>query len=190
MCRKIIQCIAVLLLTLTTCVAVGSPAPGEAHFIATAREKADALGQQLSSTLMTAVKKEGLPAGIEMCQQAAGPIADGLSDEHWQVGRTSLKLRSQHNLPTAWAQQTLSDFAATLRANPDAPLERSQFNPQENTFTYMQGIVTQPLCTKCHGREIAPEVSETLQQRYPDDAATGYQVGDLRGAFIVTYRAE
>jgi hypothetical protein len=31
----------------------------------------------------------------------------------------------------------------------------------------------------------APEVSQALQKLYPDDAATGFEIGDLRGAFRV-----
>jgi hypothetical protein len=37
----------------------------------------------------------------------------------------------------------------------------------------------------CHGPEEAlqPEVRAALDQRYPEDRATGYAAGDLRGAF-------
>jgi hypothetical protein len=33
----------------------------------------------------------------------------------------------------------------------------------------------------------APEVSQALQKLYPDDAATGFAIGDLRGAFRVEF---
>ncbi len=173
----------------------GSPAIADAtvmdeqQLTETARQKAMALGSELKSTLMAAVKKDGLAAGIEVCQQAAGPIADALSDEHWQVARTSLKLRSPDNQASAWAQQTLEDFAASLKTEPGTVPERSYMDKENHTFTYMKAIVTQPLCTNCHGNNIAPEVQGTLKRLYPDDQATGYNAGDLRGAFIVTYQA-
>jgi hypothetical protein len=31
---------------------------------------------------------------------------------------------------------------------------------------------------------------QAIQQRYPDDQATGFIVGDLRGAFVVSWPAE
>ena len=39
-------------------------------------------------------------------------------------------------------------------------------------------------CLLCHGRReaLAPGVEALLAERYPGDAATGYSLGDLRGA--------
>jgi hypothetical protein len=34
--------------------------------------------------------------------------------------------------------------------------------------------------------QLSPEVRAALAEQYPDDQATGFEVGDLRGAFIVT----
>jgi hypothetical protein len=31
-------------------------------------------------------------------------------------------------------------------------------------------------------------VRDAVQAAYPDDQATGYRLGDLRGAFVVRYR--
>ena len=43
------------------------------------------------------------------------------------------------------------------------------------------------VCLKCHGdaESLAPEVSDRLAELYPDDRATGFAMGDLRGAFVV-----
>ncbi len=40
-------------------------------------------------------------------------------------------------------------------------------------------------CTVCHGTQLAPAVQEALAARYPSDQATGYGVGELRGAFTL-----
>ena len=50
----------------------------------------------------------------------------------------------------------------------------------------MKAIPTGKLCTKCHGTELKPEVKAKLAEFYPDDKATGFNKGDLRGAFVVT----
>ena len=49
----------------------------------------------------------------------------------------------------------------------------------------MRGIATEPLCVACHGTEVAPEVRATILAHYPDDGATGFSLGDLRGALWV-----
>jgi hypothetical protein len=53
-------------------------------------------------------------------------------------------------------------------------------------FRFMKAITTQPLCLTCHGEAISPEVAAKLSELYPDDRATGFREGDLRGAFVVT----
>jgi hypothetical protein len=49
----------------------------------------------------------------------------------------------------------------------------------------MKAIPTGEVCLKCHGTQIAPEVSQVLASLYPEDRATGYKEGDIRGAFVV-----
>jgi hypothetical protein len=46
--------------------------------------------------------------------------------------------------------------------------------------------VAQP-CLACHGTPAtySPAVRGLLRERYPQDQAVGYQVGDLRGAISV-----
>jgi hypothetical protein len=50
----------------------------------------------------------------------------------------------------------------------------------------MQAIPTGALCLQCHGENISPEVQAELARLYPEDKATGYSAGDIRGAFVVT----
>ncbi len=39
-----------------------------------------------------------------------------------------------------------------------------------------------PLCRVCHGQKVADAVQESLEVWYPDDMATGYALGQVRGA--------
>ena len=50
----------------------------------------------------------------------------------------------------------------------------------------MKAIPTAPLCLQCHGEAIAPPVAEKITKLYPEDKATGFREGDIRGAFVVT----
>ena len=51
----------------------------------------------------------------------------------------------------------------------------------------MKPILTSAMCLKCHGQldEINYPVIELLREKYPNDRALGYQVGDVRGAVSV-----
>ncbi|MDT4883752.1 hypothetical protein FQZ97_1198250 [compost metagenome] len=49
----------------------------------------------------------------------------------------------------------------------------------------MRGIATEPGCLACHGTQMAPQVRAAIAAHYPDDAATGFAVGDLRGGLWV-----
>jgi hypothetical protein len=38
----------------------------------------------------------------------------------------------------------------------------------------------------CHGENITAEVQQALDQYYPDDTATGYHLGQIRGAISLS----
>ena len=52
---------------------------------------------------------------------------------------------------------------------------------------YMRALPTLPLCTHCHGTadKLSPAVTATLKALYPADRATGYAVGEIRGAMTL-----
>ena len=49
----------------------------------------------------------------------------------------------------------------------------------------MKAIPTGDVCLMCHGEHIAPDVHEKIKSLYPKDLATGYERGELRGAFTI-----
>lgn len=69
------------------------------------------------------------------------------------------------------------------------PIEHLGPAPDGGT-RYMRAIVLQPLCATCHGATLAPPVAEAVAARYPDDRAVGFEVGELRGAFLIDWPAE
>ena len=53
-------------------------------------------------------------------------------------------------------------------------------------FRYMKAISTGALCLNCHGADVSADVTRELERLYPKDAARGFRVGDIRGAFSIT----
>ena len=52
-------------------------------------------------------------------------------------------------------------------------------------FRYMKAIPTDDVCLMCHGRQLPEDLSAELEKLYPNDKATGFSKGDIRGAFTV-----
>ena len=153
------------------------------------RDAAVQLGQELGATLLSALGTDGPVEAIGTCSVEASPIAARLSEQAGaSVGRTASRLRNPDNAPDADARAMLAAFERDLAAGATAPPEHFESRP-DGSARYMSAIVTQPLCVTCHGSDIAPEVAAAITERYPEDRATGFAVGELRGAFIVEWPA-
>ena len=53
-------------------------------------------------------------------------------------------------------------------------------------------LLAAPVCLQCHGspeKDIAPATMAAIKKLYPEDKATGFQLGDLRGLWRVTFPA-
>ncbi|MGO8955427.1 MAG: DUF3365 domain-containing protein [Rhodomicrobium sp.] len=145
--------------------------------------------EKLKSQLTGAMKAEGPVKAIEVCKVAAPAIAGEVSTEGWTVGRTSLKLRNSKSKPDAWEKQTLESFEAEKAKGADPnKLERSEIVSVNGVrvFRYMKAIPTAELCLTCHGSDLKASVKAKLAELYPDDQATGFKLGDIRGAFTLS----
>jgi hypothetical protein len=154
------------------------------------RAIAQAFGAELKTALQAAVAEGGPLAGVGVCNEQAPRIAAAAAERSGaEVGRTTLRLRNPDNAPDAHQRQVLEAFAAAMAEGAQPPLERLDTLPDGRT-RYMSAIVVQPPCLACHGTELAPPIAAAIDARYPDDQARGYQPGELRGAFTITWPAE
>lgn len=137
-----------------------------------------ALVKRLSGRLKDVMQAEGPAAAIEVCSVEASDIAAAVGeDEGLRIGRTSLKLRNPGNTAPEWVKPLLKGDAKV-----------AQFTSlDEHTLGGLLPIRLQAACVTCHGpaASLSDDVREQLSTHYPDDAATGYQAGDLRGWFWV-----
>jgi len=92
--------------------------------------------------------------------------------------------------PDAWEQKVLAGFGRRAGAGekPDAiEFGGVVAEPAGTSWRYMKALPVMQLCTNCHGPAdaLAPAVKARLQAEYPHDKATGYSVGQIRGAVTV-----
>jgi hypothetical protein len=143
------------------------------------REAVATLKKQLVAALEAALQKGGADA-IETCSVEAPRIAAAIGDGV-RVGRMTRKPRNPDNAVRGWQEEALAGFEKRIAEGLDPTRLSFSRVLDGGTVGYAEPLVIQPLCTTCHGDAIAPEIAAALRARYPDDQATGYRPGDLRG---------
>ncbi len=184
--------VALLAAALTNHPAAGAdPAVPEDPRLPASRQAVSALAADLKAALTEGLAAGGPAAAIGVCRDQAPAIADARSRNLGaRVGRTSQRLRNPANAPAPEQQSVLESFAERIAAG-EAPGTVEHWERRDDgSALYMKPIIVGGPCLACHGREPAPGVAGVLQSAYPDDRATGYEIGDLRGAFLVAWPAD
>jgi Protein of unknown function (DUF3365) len=154
------------------------------------RAAVKALGDELRTTLMTSMQAEGPLESIGKCKLKAPEISERVSAaQNMRVARTSLKVRNSDNAPDDWEQPVLELFERShARGTKVDTLEYAEIMQvgDKREFRYIKAIPTGDTCLACHGENLPAPLSEKLQSLYPNDQATGFHKGDIRGAFTVT----
>lgn len=148
---------------------------------------------QLKQALQTAMQEGGPKAAVAVCQTQAPEIAASLSAKTGlDISRTSLKVRNIANQATPWQQAVLNDFERQKQAG--TPINELKFvavSDDGETLRMMKAIGTEAVCLTCHGDKIDAGLQAEINRLYPTDEATGFQQGDIRGAFsVVKYRID
>lgn len=151
-----------------------------------------AFGKTLKGELQAAMKEGGPMAAVQVCNERAPEIAADLSAESgFTLRRTSLKPRATE--PTDWERAVLEDFEARQAAG--TPVGEIAWHEVkevdgEKQLRFMKAIATEGVCLTCHGQDVDPKLKAEIDRLYPDDQATGFEEGDIRGAFSVTAALE
>jgi len=171
---------------------VSLPAQQEAELLAESRSIVGAYQSELQMALKASLAADGPVGAIDTCHSVAPAIADRLSAEHGAViRRTALKVRNSKAKPDAFERETMRAWMAAPTTPGGQPAERFQVVKAADgspEFRYMRAIpmIAKP-CSTCHGMAIKPEVETAIAALYPDDRATHFAPGDLRGAFSIRW---
>jgi uncharacterized protein DUF3365 len=157
--------------------------------------EADAVAKKIiedtQTLLLREVPDKGPAAALTQCSAVTVSLAQHYEPQGWRVSRTSLKPRRSADAPDIHQRKILTDFATLKekgRFQPDVPNVYLDVEDGKRTLRYLRPIlITDYVCLQCHGRteDLLPAVRERLQQLYPHDRATGYQLNDLCGAVSI-----
>ena len=144
-------------------------------------------GGALKPELKKAIQSGGPAHAISVCADKAPSIAQSLSSETgWRVKRVSLKARNHNTaLPDAWEKKVLEQFDQRQAAGESAA-KMAYAEVVDGSYRFMKAQGVEAVCLSCHAAEIKPEVEAALKEKYPEDMARGYSLGQIRGAFSLT----
>lgn len=141
------------------------------------------LGRTLKGRLLAALAESGPVGALEVCATEAqtrtgevGRQADA------RVGRSSLRLRNPANAGPEWVREALARLGERP-ASGVTPIRLVADVEGRRVARFAAPIPVEGPCLTCHGarESLAPDLRDALARRYPEDAAVGYAVGDLRG---------
>jgi hypothetical protein len=157
--------------------------------LAEAREAARELSQEIRGLLTKELATGGFEGAVSVCAtQAQARTADYRKASGNDIRRVSLRYRNPVNAPDAWEREALESFdRLPVEARPGAERWGLVTEDGRETLRYLKPLVASSTCLTCHGDRAAipPAVQAVLAREYPDDRATGYSAGDVRGAVSV-----
>jgi len=159
--------------------------------LAEMREVAAAMPPKMIKVLNDEIEKGGFASAISVCREKAPAMAKATSEaKSMQIRRVSLRNRSPNAVPDAWERQVLEDFDKRADAG-ESPgtLEVSKefVEDGKRVVRYMKAVPTQAECLACHGtdKHMNEEARARIMELYPDDKATGFRPGQIRGAITM-----
>ena len=145
---------------------------------------------QLGKNLMKAIQDKGTVGAVEFCNIEAMKLTDSMSVMHNAIiKRVSDKPRNPKNMANAKELGHIAAFKELVKAESDIDPIVEEINGEVN-FYYP--ITTNTTCLQCHGtpnEQITAMTFNALNKLYPEDKATGYDVGQVRGIWSINFEA-
>lgn len=145
------------------------------------------LGSALKSELQLKMKEDKSgAAALDFCTAQATVITNKVNDtlpKYAKVRRTSLKVRNGANTPDILDKKVMEEFAASIQGKSFDP-KSVKVVIEGNTTRVYKPLLTGDICLKCHGSNVSPALEKKIAAHYPEDLATGFKKGELRGVIV------
>jgi len=161
----------------------------EVTYLKLGREITDSVGLQLKNNLMKAMQEGGRVNAVRFCNTKALPITDSYSLKYnTEVKRVSDRNRNTANRPNELEQAVMDDYRELMASG--KPLSPKVAIDGDGRKNFYAPILTGGVCLTCHGDEknMQPELVAVIDSLYPNDAAKGFKVDELRGIWSVKFK--
>ena len=156
------------------------------------REGTQPLLAKVVGTVKENLNKSTPHETVDTCREKLPGLVKEIREKTgWNIRRVSLKVRNpERGTPDEWETKVLSNFNNRAAAGEKREqMETSEIvqTPEGRVFRYMKALPIQETCMTCHGdtAKLTPELKDKLAKLYPKDQATGYELGQIRGALTV-----
>lgn len=145
------------------------------------------------TSVLNEVKTKGAAEAVSYCNINASHLMDSTSVlMHTEVKRLSDRSRNPEN-----SLKTDNDFTVWIDLKDilnDPKFEKKHLIDEEQggaVYYYKAITIGMPTCLACHGKkgsEINEETVAKIASLYPEDKATGYEMGQFRGMWKIKLR--
>lgn len=165
-------------------------AAGDAAIAERGKKIAAAAFAKLSEELMKALAEGGASHALPFCHANVPKLMAEVSEQQVaSIQRLTHKPRNPKNRVSEAEQKILDGFATALKAG-QSPTPVVQTDASGRKVFYSPIYVAMATCLQCHG-EPGKDISEAdvklIRSLFPEDLATGFKLGDLRGMWKITF---
>jgi hypothetical protein len=153
------------------------------------KEIAGTTANSLMKNLSEKMEKGGIAEAVPFCNTMAHPLTDEMANKYdASIKRTSLYVRNKKNEPNQAEIKILNQFETSF-SNKE-PLKPVVTLDESGKPHFYGPILLQKKCLACHGtvgEEVNIKTDSIIKSYYPNDKATGFKEGDLRGIWSITF---
>ena len=149
------------------------------------------LMQTLGKNMKKHMKNGGPTEALTFCSDKAYTLTADVNKQlpkGVSVKRVSLKNRNSFNKPETDEVKVLETFQSMKDQKIQLPQHLIQQVDATTYKFYKPLVIKKKVCLKCHGDITNEKLKNTIAKKYPEDKATGYKMGDIRGAVVVTIK--
>ena len=147
----------------------------------------------LKSNLQKEMKAKGPVGAMQFCANHALELTDQVNQKMRKgtvIKRVSQKYRNPTNQPDSVDEKVFAYFKMIKEKKGEYPNDfiiriRHKQNKNLEIYRYYEPLVMDKPCLACHGENLSEDVKKELAKLYPNDLATGYKMGELRGLISV-----
>ncbi len=166
----------------------------DAEIINRVNKLGDSITAMAQKTFMNKISAQyemgGFEAAAQYCSMKAYPLTDSLANQYKvYLSRVSLKNRNPANEAKGLEKGLLEAYADAHENDIELNTNVQFIRPGDSILYNKPIFIASNVCLNCHGSkdDISSEIQQLLSAQYPNDKATGYKTGDLRGMWSVKF---
>lgn len=142
----------------------------------------------LSGELKAAMERGGVAEAVGYCNLNATGISESVGQKYnATIKRVTDKPRNPANAANAQELAQMEKWRGILASNTGQVITSEETSTERHFY---MPIRIDAFCTTCHGipgETLTTDNQAIIAAKYPEDKATGYSAGDLRGLWHITF---